>query len=300
MTADDAIEQVALAIRSGIELFHRLVNPYIMKREADARLYAAKRDAEIEQLKFQNYDSTMRKMPGLLHEGSEIHDNLNMTWFLNFHDIVERISDDDIQNIFAAIMAGELESPGRCSIRTMRVIADLSRDEARLFRKASGCITRLDDRWIIPVPEFNEKIIPLSYEDLLLLEDCGLLHVSGGLFYNREFDGQYTQMNYQNRLLGVISPDENGGSMMIKVGSISKLTKAGEELYDILTRYGMIENNDEFFIKYVKRLAEIERKLHVQLFCPKRDERDNIVANEPSMIDMSVDDIKTLIENPAI
>ena len=197
-------------------------------------------------------------------------------------------------------MAGELESPGRCSIRTMRVIADLSRDEARLFRKASGCITRLDDRWIIPVPEFNEKIIPLSYEDLLLLEDCGLLHVSGGLFYNREFDGQYTQMNYQNRLLGVISPDENGDSMMIKVGSISKLTKAGEELYDILTRYGMIENNDEFFIKYVKRLAEIERKLHVQLFRPKRDERDNIVANEPNMIDMSVDDIKTLIENPSI
>lgn len=300
MTADDAIEQVALTIRSGIELFHRLVNPYIMKREADARLYAAKRDAEIEQLKFQNYDSTMRKMPGLLHEGSEIHDNLDMTWFLNFHDIVERISDDDIQNIFAAIMAGELESPGRCSIRTMRVIADLSRDEARLFRKASGCIIHLDNKWVIPVPELNEKIIPLSYEDLLLLEDCGLLHVSGGLSYNREFKGHNSLMNYQNRLLGILSPVENGSSMKIKVESLSKLTRAGEELYDIMTRYGMIENNVGFFIKYVKHLAETERKLHVQLFRLRRNEDSSIVTNGPDMIDKDCDDIESLMKIPVI
>lgn len=150
MTYEDMVESVALAVRSGIEFFHRLVNPYIMKREADARLYAAKKDIEIEELKFDNYDATMRKMPDMLHEGSKIHENLDMTWFLNFHDIVGRISDDDIQNIFAAIMAGELESPGKCSVRTMRVIADLSRDEAELFRKASGCVIRLDNKTIIP------------------------------------------------------------------------------------------------------------------------------------------------------
>lgn len=300
MTIEDAVEQVALAVRSGIEFFQRLVNPYIMKREADARLYAAKRDAEIEQLKFLNYDSTMRKMPGMLHEGSEIHEDLNMTWFLNFHDIVERISDDDIQNIFAAIMAGELESPGRCSIRTMRVIADLGRDEANLFKKASGCVIRLDNKLIIPVPELRDDTIPLNYEDLLLLEDCGLLQISGGLSYTREFDGRYTQMNYQDRLLGVIGPNQKGDGMTIRISGFSKLTKAGEELYDIMSRYSMTERNDDYFVKYVKRLAENSGELSIQLFRSKRREDGSIAANGPDMIGKSMEDIESLMRIPVI
>ena len=300
MSIEDAVEQVALAVRSGIEFFHRLVNPYIMRKEADARLYAAKRDMEIEQLKFENYDSTMRRMPDMLHESCEIHKDLNMTWFLNFHDIVERISDDDIQNLFAAIMAGELESPGRCSVRTMRIIADLSRDEAELFKKASGCVIRLDNKWIIPKQDRADEHNPLRYEDHLLLEDCGLLQTSGVSSYHREFNGEYTQMNYQDHLLGVIAPREDRDRLLIMVKGISKLKKAGEELYDILMRYDMAVRDDDFFIHYAKHLAETEKDLSVQLFRSKRRDDGDVVANGPDMIDKNMDEIERLMKIPVM
>lgn len=300
MTLEDMVEQCALTIRSGIELFHRIINPYLMRKEADARLYSAKKDIEIEQLKDQNYDFTMRKMPGMLHKDAEIHENIDLTWFLNFHDIVEKISDDDMQNIFAAILAGELESPGRCSIRTMHVIADLSRDEAMLFKKASGCIITMDDISIIPKQELQDEKNPLSYRDHLILEDCGLIQTSGISSCYRKFNGRNVQMSYQDYLLGEIGPNDNKNDIIIKIEPISKLTKAGEELYRILLYYGMAESNNEFFIWYLKRLVEKDKKLRVQLFRSKRNEGGNIVANGPNMIDMSVDDIKTLIENPAM
>lgn len=197
-------------------------------------------------------------------------------------------------------MAGELESPGKCSVRTMRVIADLSRDEAELFRKASGCVIRLDNKTIIPKQNRSDDLNPLSYEDHLILEDCGLLQTSGVASYFREFNGEYTQMNYQDRLLGVISPNEDKDDLSIRIGDISKLTKAGEELYYLMTRYGMTVRDDDFFIRYVKNLSKYRADLRMQLFRSKRIEDGSIVANGPDMIGRDAAEIERLMGIPVI
>lgn len=295
MTVEDMITQLSMTVRSGIELFHRIVNPYIVKREADARLYSAQRDLEIERLKAANFDATMRRLPDMLHEGSEIHEDLDTTWFLNFHDIVCRISDDEIQNIFAAIMAGELENPGGCSVRTMRVIADLSREEAELFRKATGCVIRLDNRWVLPKQDDADEINPLRYQDHLVLEDCGLLQTSGVNRYYREFDGEFTQINYQDRLLGVVSPKETGEGLTIRVDGISLLTRAGAELYGILRRYGSAAADDGFFVGYVNRLAETKPELDIRLYTCRRKDDGTLTTTSPDMIGKSLDEVRRFL-----
>lgn len=107
-------------------------------------------------------------------------------------------------------------------------------------------------------------------------------------------------MNYQDRLLGVVSPNEDKDDLSIRIDDISKLTKAGEELYYIMTRYGMTVREDDFFIRYMENLSNCRSDLRIQLFRSKRIEDGSIVANGPDMIGKDAAEIERLIGIPVI
>ena len=54
-------------------------------------------------------------------------------WTARFFDCVQDVSSDDMQKIWAKILAGEIETPGRTSLRTLSILRDMSQNDAKRF-----------------------------------------------------------------------------------------------------------------------------------------------------------------------
>ncbi|MCY4579083.1 MAG: DUF2806 domain-containing protein [Chloroflexi bacterium] len=54
-------------------------------------------------------------------------------WTARFFDDVQDVSSEDLQQLWAKILAGEVERPGSTSYRTLRVLKDMNQDVARIF-----------------------------------------------------------------------------------------------------------------------------------------------------------------------
>lgn len=54
-------------------------------------------------------------------------------WFMRFFDAVGNISNSDLQELWAKILANEVNKPQTCSLRTLSMIRDMTPFEARMF-----------------------------------------------------------------------------------------------------------------------------------------------------------------------
>ena len=54
-------------------------------------------------------------------------------WTARFFNSAQDVSSEDLQNLWARILAGEIESPGRTSLRTLSILKDMTQREARQF-----------------------------------------------------------------------------------------------------------------------------------------------------------------------
>ncbi|PKO54323.1 MAG: hypothetical protein CVU26_02485 [Betaproteobacteria bacterium HGW-Betaproteobacteria-2] len=57
----------------------------------------------------------------------------NEDWMQEFYNLCQDVSDDDLQIIWARILAGEVSTPGQFSIRALQILKTLSTREATLF-----------------------------------------------------------------------------------------------------------------------------------------------------------------------
>ena len=54
-------------------------------------------------------------------------------WTARFFDGAQDVSSDELQRLWARILAGEVEAPGRTSLRTLSILRNLTQEEARDF-----------------------------------------------------------------------------------------------------------------------------------------------------------------------
>jgi hypothetical protein len=127
-----------------------LCKPWQMKRvaEADAMVeqITAKSDIEVinlrrralrrflteEEKKQQNIESITEKALPLLGKQASPQ-NMEADWITNFFDKSRIVSDEDMQQFWAMVLAGEANSPGRFSRKTINVLADIDRSDAEAF-----------------------------------------------------------------------------------------------------------------------------------------------------------------------
>lgn len=69
---------------------------------------------------------------------SELPDNVtneppDSDWMHDFYNICQDVSDDDLQLLWARILAGEVSTPGSFTVRTMQLLKTLTVREAQLF-----------------------------------------------------------------------------------------------------------------------------------------------------------------------
>ena len=103
-------------------------------------------------------------------------------WTARFFDGVQDVSSEDMRKIWAKILSGEVEEPGRTSLRTLDILKNMTKEDAQIFR---GVCDYVIDDFVFYPDEFQTEHPKLSFDNIIHLQNAGLLHASSMLVKNR-------------------------------------------------------------------------------------------------------------------
>lgn len=153
-------------------------------------------------------------------------------WTARFFDCVQDVSSEDMQRIWAKILAGEVENPGRTSLRTLDTLKNMTKREAEMFRDI--CSFVLGENWIFFDKAYTNDFDAIKYGNMLDLQDYGLVALQSFLGNNIFWeDNENWFLPYQNQGSCLwITRDEKASEVLGIPAAI--LTTAGRELFQII------------------------------------------------------------------
>src|SRR5882724_11237743 len=200
---------------------------------SDLQRRAFHRFLEEEAKKQKNIEEITQKALPLLEEKSK-PEEIENDWITNFFDRCRLVSDDEMQSLWSRVLAGEANSPGSYSNRTLSFLSGLDRREANMFAKLCGFAWDIDG--LVPFiylghPDFA---LPDIYEKngidervLKDLQSIGLIQLTDGRF---EMVFPQSRASYFGR--EVILRFKHGDKIVLPVGRV-QLTNVGQELAPI-------------------------------------------------------------------
>ena len=132
-----------------------------------------------EQKRQKNIENITQKAANNLEKEGEVSNNpVDKDWITRFFSYAEDISDEEMQELWARILAGEVERPKSYSLRTLDVLRNLSREEADVFMKFAALNIKSSEKCFI-LNFKNEALLKykygLNFNDRLLLEELGII-----------------------------------------------------------------------------------------------------------------------------
>jgi len=128
----------------------------------------------------------------LNQEVSEIP--VNEDWRTRFFNKAQDITSEELQDVWGKILANEINKPGSFSVRTLDILFNLSKNEAESFKKIV-CLA-FDPLYILKLGSDNLEKYGLTYGDLLILKNIGLLYNDNDLHVRLANDGL---VHYNNK-----------------------------------------------------------------------------------------------------
>ena len=164
-------------------------------------------------------------------------------WTARFFDCVQDVSSEDMQKIWAKILAGEVETPGRTSLRTLSVLRNMSQDDARMFSE----IMPYHIDGFIHSEFYKEASGDLRGFSLVMLEELGLCFGSS-VTYTLELDETGKKiMECCNRAIAVFG---NPGNKFIIDGA-----KTMNRVARDLIKFHDVDVNYQYLRQFSKLLA---------------------------------------------
>lgn len=159
-------------------------------------------------------------------------DSVEDDWFANFFDKSPIVSDSEMQNLWARVLAGEANNPGTYSKRTVNLLAGLDKSDAKLFTQLCGFGWMIGN--VTPLVFDKGAAIynrhGINFETLSDLESIGLVQFSGiADFQRRNLPKRFTVL-YYGKPLSLEMPGNADNALGI---GKTLLTKIGQELAPI-------------------------------------------------------------------
>lgn len=241
--ANTLIEKVSLAIGG---VFEPWQIKRIAKAEAEASLIKAESEIQITDLhrramhrfveeeakRQENMEEITKKSIPLL-EGQSDPAKMEDDWVTNFFDKSRIVSDEDMQALWANVLAGEANKPGSFSRRTVNLLSDLDKRDAELFQ------TLCRFGWVVgnfaplifdsQAPIYNN--LGIDFESLSHLDSLGLIQFNSLSGFSRTGLPKSFALAYCGQLLQLVIKE--GQENKLPIGQIL-LTQAGQELSQIV------------------------------------------------------------------
>jgi hypothetical protein len=150
-----------------------------------------------EERKQNNIESiTQNAAQEITNTNSVSSDDVDDDWIARFFRYAEDVSSEEMQILWGRVLAGEVSKPNSFSIRTLELLKSLSKEEAQLFEKVSNISFKSLHNSFILKPDNRQflRSLGVTYEDILLLRDVGLLHESDSAMIISTSDKETTDL----------------------------------------------------------------------------------------------------------
>jgi hypothetical protein len=254
--ANTLIEKVSSAIGG---VFEPWQIKRVAKAEAEAGLIKAESEIEITDLhrramhrfveeeanRQENMEEiTKKSIPHLAEESNP--ENMEDDWVTNFFDKSRIVSDENMQGIWAQVLAGEANTPGSFSKRTVNLLGDLDKRDAELFQALCqfGWIFGVFTPLVFDSQDSIYNDHGINFGSLSHLDSLGLIQFNGVSGFIRQGLPKHFTVAYCGQHL----PLEMGkdSDNQLSIGSVM-LSQTGRELAKVVQAPGI-----EGFYDYVK------------------------------------------------
>ena len=226
-----------------------------MKKEYEAKIFHKehKRQENVEIIMGRAYEKLKDK-----DEVSE--EELDEDWITRFFRYAEDITTEHMQELWAKILAGEIEKPKSFSMRTLEILRNMSTEEAEIFQKfVNLSIKAYDDEGrnnhLFILYEDNSTFNNLiTFNDILLMMEIGIIHE--GLSLNIEPTNQERFSIKDNDIVFSVN--------RIIVIRIISFSKKGIELLRLIEQK-VPEGYTEYIVNEINKNPEIKFLSDVKL-----------------------------------
>ena len=187
---------------------------------------------------------------------------IDQDWITRFFNIVQDVSNEEMQNLWAKILAGEIAQPNSFSIRTLETLRSMNKTEAHCLIKLAKLAIWGDEfaftlNWKKKV-SLREKY-NISVDDLLLIVELGIISLED---MHNELSGPEVEYFFLSNYCISVLIDKNLTHLRF---DMIRFTKIGTELlklidvdteYEYLKDFISVLSSNGVVVKY----AEVSRK----------------------------------------
>lgn len=185
----------------------------------------------------------------------EVQDHeVDHDWTARFFNDVQDVSSEEMQQLWAKVLAGEVDRPGQFSLRTLDALHDMSVGEAKLFAEACNYVAA--ERMIIYTDDMQFMDNNLHFSNILNLAELGLVLWHPNLTYIARWHQGDCHMTFHR---GQLSFQGLPGSLNMTRLPMVRLTTVGRELF------GLTEPQKKMDMLYLKLLAVFLKEHKIRL-----------------------------------
>lgn len=193
--------------------------------------------------------------------GSKSYD---FDWFIRFYESVGNISDEEMQDLWARILAGEINNPSTFSLKIIDILKNLRKKDAELFDKiCSHSIHFNGIKYILPNYEEFLEHCNIKYSDIVNLSEFGLINSSPLLVYKINITASSKVLAVNNSLL-ITGKTKNEMDKILEIQQFP-ITTVGNEIASLKKRC----ISDENLILFAKQLKDNDINIEVHRIIKK-------------------------------
>ena len=211
----------------------------------ELRRRAAERWMTEETRKQANIESITTKAIPLLEKTSK-PESIENDWLVNFFENCRNISDDDVQSIWARILASQASGQAKFSRKTINLLNDFDKQDCIFFIKLCGFVINLGEGTCPLITLHTDPYYTdhgITFDALRHLQDLGLILFEPLVGFLEESDEPLIVRYYDESIKLNIEPSPKFNAY---VGQVL-FTNAGKELYQICDH-----NEVEGFFEFIK------------------------------------------------
>ena len=220
-------------------------------------------------------------------EDNKCKNNFSFDWLMRFFDAVGNISDKDLQQLWAKVLAGEIAEPKTCSLRTLDMIRNMSSEEAEIFSHLCKYVMRSGNSYYIDSIGFMSdeegtnkckayiEKQGLSYEESIVpLVEAGAFSTDHDLAIYLHKDIALAM--YNKKITGMVMKYGEEPSLFQR--DAYWLTASGRELFHTIRQADNFEVDEEYALLCLKDIKEKNPEFYVAAF-KNGGEKENLLED---------------------
>lgn len=220
-----------------------------------------------ENRRFKNTLSVVEKAHSYFVEGEEVSNApIDPDWVTRLFDIVQDISNEQMQDLWGRILAGEVKRPQSYSLRSLEALRNITSDEACLFERMAQYVL-YDGMYFIYRDSFeNVANVNIRYADIAKLIEIGFVQAGSMVeqnYYNKSEISVVRQLFYCGKYISFLNMPADVKQMSFP---IYPLTTVGEELYKLIS----VKPNIDYYKQVLCKIKERNKKLSIKYAKLKR------------------------------